>query len=199
MMGICLERHMSLMGHMAFQSITKPIRWKSRMMTLRSSIRSFPSFLPRLISEWIVSVGRHEGFISSHKWRETQNMLDEIAEKYNRPHRKTNALLSGLMYCPICEKRMRVLPESNRWTNSNTLFPGFVKRTCTFKGIEGVTLDEFVIHSLSSLQEKHSDYYRKLLENWVASLIRTDQSEKEYQEIQSNQTRTQARQTTARK
>lgn len=54
------------------------------------------------VSEWIISVGRHEGFIPSHKWVETQKMLDEIAEKYNRPHRKTNALLSGLIYCPIC-------------------------------------------------------------------------------------------------
>ncbi len=139
-------------------------------------------------SEWIVSVGRHEGFISSRKWVETQNMLDEIAEKYNRPHRKTNALLSGLMYCPICGKRLRVLPESNRWTNGKPRFkyacPGVRAKECTFKGVEGVTLDEFVIHSLSSLQEEHSDYYRQLLENRVASMIRTDQSEKEYQETQ---------------
>lgn len=138
------------------------------------------------ISEWIVSVGRHEGFISSREWVETQNMLDEIAEKYNRPHRKTNALLSGLMYCPICGKRLRVLPESNRWTNGKPRFkyacPGVRAKECTFKGVEGVTLDEFVIHSLSSLQEEHSDYYRQLLENRVASMIRTDQSEKEYQE-----------------
>ena len=138
------------------------------------------------ISEWIVSVGRHEGFISSRKWVETQNMLDEIAEKYNRPHRKTNALLSGLMYCPICGKRLRVLPESNRWTNGKPRFkyacPGVRAKECAFKGVEGVTLDEFVIHSLSSLQEEHSDYYRQLLENRVASMIRTDQSEKEYQE-----------------
>ena len=138
------------------------------------------------ISEWIVSVGRHEGFISSRKWVETQNMLDEIAEKYNRPHRKTNALLSGLMYCPICGKRLRVLPESNRWTNGKPRFkyacPGVRAKECTFKGVEGVTLDEFVIHSLSSLQEEYSDYYRQLLENRVASMIRTDQSEKEYQE-----------------
>ena len=113
-------------------------------------------------------------------------MLDEIAEKYNRPHRKTNALLSGLMYCPICGKRLRVLPESNRWTNGKPRFkyacPGVRAKECTFKGVEGVTLDEFVIHSLSSLQEEHSDYYRQLLENRVASMIRTDQSEKEYQE-----------------
>lgn len=100
--------------------------------------------------------------------------------------RKTNALLSGLMYCPICGKRLRVLPESNRWTNGKPRFkyacPGVRAKECTFKGVEGVTLDEFVIHSLSSLQEEHSDYYRQLLENRVASMIRTDQSEKEYQE-----------------
>ena len=60
--------------------------------------------------------------------------------------------------------------------------PGVRAKECAFKGVEGVTLDEFVIHSLSSLQEEHSDYYRQLLENRVASMIRTDQSEKEYQE-----------------
>lgn len=50
------------------------------------------------------------------------------------------------------------------------------------RGIEGITLDEFVTHSLFGLQEEHSDYYRQLLENRVASIIRTDQSEKEYPE-----------------
>ena len=43
-------------------------------------------------------------------------------------------------------------------------------------------MDEFVVHSLSNLQEEHSDYYRQLLENRIANMIRTDQSEKEYQE-----------------
>lgn len=50
------------------------------------------------------------------------------------------------------------------------------------RGIEGITLDEFIPHSLSGLQEEHSNYYRQLLENRVASIIRTDQSEKEYLE-----------------
>ena len=81
-----------------------------------------------------------------------------------------------------------MLPESNRWTNGKPRFkyacPGVRAKECAFKGVEGVTLDEFVIHSLSSLQEEHSDYYRQLLENRVASMIRTDQSEKEYQETQ---------------
>ena len=46
------------------------------------------------VSEWIIAVGRHEGFIPSEQWIEVQELLDAIAEKYNRPHRKTNALLA---------------------------------------------------------------------------------------------------------
>jgi site-specific DNA recombinase len=138
------------------------------------------------ISEWIISVGRHEGFIPSRKWVETQNMLDEIAEKYNRPHRKTNALLSGLMYCPVCGKRLRVNPESNRWTNGKPRFkyicPGVRAKECSFKGVEGVSLDEFVVHSLSNLQDEQNEYYRQIFESRISSMIRTDQSEQEYQE-----------------
>lgn len=61
------------------------------------------------INEWIIAVGKHEGFISSEHWIETQELLDAIAEKYNRPHRKTNALLAGLIHCPICGKRLNVI------------------------------------------------------------------------------------------
>ncbi len=138
------------------------------------------------VSEWIISVGRHEGFISSRKWVETQRMLDEIAEKYNRPHRKTNALLSGLMYCPVCGKRLRVISESNRWTNGKPRFkyvcPGVREKQCTFKAVEGVSLDEFVVHQLSILNDEHSDLYHQIFESRIASMIRTEQSEQEYQE-----------------
>lgn len=74
------------------------------------------------ISEWIIAVGRHEGFISSERWIETQELLDAIAEKYNRPHRKTNALLAGIVHCPCCGKQLSVIPESNRWTNGKPCF-----------------------------------------------------------------------------
>ena len=137
------------------------------------------------VSEWIISVGRHEGFIPSRKWVETQRMLDEIAEKYNRPHRKTNALLSGLMYCPVCGRRLRVLPESDRWTNGKPRFkyacPGVREKKCTFKAVEGVSLDEFVVQQLSKLNDEHSDLYRQIFESRIANMIRTEQSEQEYQ------------------
>ena len=50
------------------------------------------------VSEWIIAVGKHEGFIPSEQWIEVQELLDAIAEKYNRPHRKINALLAGLAH-----------------------------------------------------------------------------------------------------
>ena len=37
-------------------------------------------------------------------------------------------------------------------------------------------------HLLSSLEDDHSYYHRQLLENKGAGMMRTDQSEKEYQE-----------------
>lgn len=74
------------------------------------------------ISEWIIAVSKHEGFISSEHWIETQELLDAIAEKYNRPHRKTNALLAGLIHCPCCGKRLNVISESDRWTNGKPRF-----------------------------------------------------------------------------
>jgi len=51
-----------------------------------------------------------------------------------------------------------------------------------FKGVEGVSLDEFVVSALSNLQGEQSEYYRQIFESRITGIIRTDQSEQEYQE-----------------
>lgn len=43
------------------------------------------------ISEWVISVGKHEGFIASQNWIQAQMILEDIEKQYNRPDRKTNA------------------------------------------------------------------------------------------------------------
>ena len=90
------------------------------------------------------------------------------------------------MYCPVCGKRLRVISESNRWTNGKPRFkyvcPGVREKQCTFKAVEGVSLDEFVVHQLSILNDVHSDLYHQIFESRIASMIRTEQSEQEYQE-----------------
>lgn len=150
---------------------------------------------PKPVSEWIISVGRHEGFISSKEWIETQLLLEAIAEKYNRPHRKTNALLAGLMYCPHCGKRLRVIPESDRWTNGKPRFkyvcPGVRKKECTFKAVDGVELDEYVVNQLSNLSCEQSEYYKKVFEAKLNRLVRSDQSEQEYRSTKETITRLQ--------
>lgn len=139
------------------------------------------------VSEWIISVGRHEGFIPRQQWIDTQNMLDDIAEKYNRPHRKTNALLAGLVYCPHCGKRLRVISESNRWTNGKPRFkyvcPGYRDGECKFRAVDGVLLDEFVVQQLSHLSDEDSEYFEKLLNEKAVDIFNSSQNEKELSDL----------------
>ena len=139
------------------------------------------------VSEWIISVGKHEGFIPSQQWIDTQNMLDDIAEKYNRPHRKTNALLAGLVYCPFCGKRLRVISESNRWTNGKPRFkyvcPSYRAGECQFRAVDGVLLDEFVVEQLSSLSDEDSEYFVKLLNQKASDIFKSSQNEQELTDL----------------
>ena len=114
-------------------------------------------------------------------------MLDSIAEKYNRPHRKTNALLSGLVYCPLCGKRLRVISESNRWTNGKPRFkyvcPGYRVSECTFRAVDGVLLDEFVVKQLSNLSDEDSEYFTELLNQRASDIFKNSQNEQELTEL----------------
>ena len=138
------------------------------------------------VEEWIIAVGQHEGFIPSSEWIETQELLSSIAEKYNRPHRRTNALLAGIVFCPVCGKRLSVTSESNRWTHGKPRFkytcPGVRKKECTFKAVDGVLLDEFVVAHLSNLSDESAVYYNTIFNEKLQNLIANDETETEYRE-----------------
>ena len=146
------------------------------------------------ISEWIISVGRHEGVIPSDQWIAAQDLLEEIAERYNRPHRKTNALLSGLMYCPVCGRRLNVVPESDRYTNGKPRFkyvcPGYRKKECTFKAVDGVLMDEYLVEKLSNLSKEESEYYNDLFLRRIDDMISADELETEYKTTKKSVERT---------
>ena len=148
------------------------------------------------VEEWIIAVGRHKGFIPSEEWIETQELLAKIAEKYNRPHRRTNALLAGIIFCPICGKRLSVTSESNRWTHGKPRFkytcPGVRKKECTFKAVDGVLLDEFVVAQLSHLSDESAIYYNTIFNEKLQNLISNDETETEYRETKKAIERTQA-------
>ncbi len=118
--------------------------------------------------EWIIAPGKHEGYIPSATWIEAQNIKDEIFERYNRPHRATNALLAGIMYCPICGSRLSIISESKRYTHGKPRFkyacPNAVRRgTCSFQAVHGVEMDEYIVKELSKLgKNKKNRYWAKL-------------------------------------
>ena len=136
------------------------------------------------VSEWIIAVGKHEGFIPSEQWVEVQELLDAIAEKYNRPHRKTNALLAGLVHCPHCGRRLSVISESDRWTNEKPRFkyvcPGYRKKECNFKAVDGVLLDEFVVQQLSDLSDENSERFKDILEIKIEEVLEKSQTVQEH-------------------
>lgn len=141
-------------------------------------------------------MGKHEGFIPSDQWIEIQELLNAIAEKYNRPHRKTNALLAGLVHCPICGKRLNVVSESNRWTNGKPRFkyvcPGYRRKTCNFKAVDGVRLDEFIVQQLSDLSDEDSEHFRGILEIKVEEVLEQSNSAQEYTLLKKKKEKLQA-------
>lgn len=58
------------------------------------------------VSEWIIAAGKQEGFIFGAHWIETQEFLDAIAEKYNRPPERP-----VLCYC-ACSTYKKLFPDS---------------------------------------------------------------------------------------
>ena len=110
--------------------------------------------------------------------------------------RRASALLSGVLYCPLCGKPLRVVPESNRWSNGKPCFkyvcPGFRKKTCTFKAVDGVQMDEFIVEQLSKLSDQKSPYYSELASTKFTHLLRADTGELEYHETKKAIERTQA-------
>ena len=127
---------------------------------------------------------KRDRFIPSEQWIEVQELLEAIAEKYNRPHRKTNALLAGLAHCPHCGRRLSVIPESDRWTNGKPRFkyvcPGYRKKECNFKAVDGVLLDEFVVQQLSELSDENSERFRRILEIKIEEVLEQSQTVQEH-------------------
>ncbi len=135
------------------------------------------------MDEWIIAVGKHEGFIQSKDWIKAQKLKDEIYDKFNRPHRATNALLSGLIYCPLCGKRLSVIPESNRFTNGKPRFkyacPNAIRKgPCAFQAIRGVELDEYIVKELSAMSSKDNEYIKEL-KALTDKLVASDKNERD--------------------
>lgn len=137
------------------------------------------------ISEWLITIGNHEGFIRGKDWVQAQVILDEIADHYNRPRNASLALLGGKLSCPRCGKRLRVLAQTGRFNPDGTQrfrygCPAHMEdQSCEQMPIHGQELDLFVMDELSKLAEKNSKYYSILMNKKVLSTLQRNSAEQE--------------------
>lgn len=143
----------------------------------------------RDIADWLITIADHEGFISGKDWVETQNILQDIADKYNRPHNASLALLGGKVYCSECGSRMRVLAQSGRLNPDGTQrfrygCPGHFKdQICSQMNVHGQELDHFVIDQISELaQDKSGRYYPALMDKKIYGTLQNNSAEEELSE-----------------
>ena len=89
-----------------------------------------------------------------------------------------------MVHCPYCGRRLSVISESDRWTNGKPRFkyvcPGYRKKECNFKAVDGVLLDEFVTQQLSELSDENSERFRSILEIKIEEALEQSQTVQEH-------------------
>lgn len=65
------------------------------------------------VEKWIIAIGRHEGRVSGKGWVAVQQILDRNKPDFNWSNTYNDyALLSGLIFCAKCGRRMSPSPET---------------------------------------------------------------------------------------
>ena len=121
-----------------------------------------------LVSDWIVSVGKHQGIIPGKIWVGVQDNLERNKSKSFRRPRRNEALLTGLLFCS-CTNRM--YPKlSKRKTADGEIIYTYVckmkelskKDLCNKRNANGNILDLAVIEKIKQLGSEKSDFLGRL-------------------------------------
>ena len=120
------------------------------------------------VSEWIVSVGRHEGIIPAELWMKVQSSLDKNKDKGYRKPRSNEALLTGLLYCR-CGARMYPRLTARSTAEGERIYTYLCDRKdksrrklCDCRNANGNTLDKAILEQLKLLGEDNSEFTRRL-------------------------------------
>lgn len=142
----------------------------------------------REISDWIISTGEHKGIVSGREWIRAQSVLQDNRAKIKRPKEDTQALLSGLIYCPLCDKNMYTHRESGRYTAGRPRFLYKCKThkydatSCHYGDVKGNALDQFVLDAICKMSDPQSDYYQKLMNSELALQAKASDTNSELQQ-----------------
>ena len=123
-------------------------------------------FLP--VSEWIVSVGAHDGIIPGDLWVKVQESLERNKSKGYRKPRNNEALLTGLLFCS-CGSRMYPKLSKRKTSDGKPIYTYVCnikerskRSVCNNRNVNGNTLDMAVIEQIKMLEEDKNGFIDQL-------------------------------------
>ena len=120
------------------------------------------------VSDWIVSVGKHQGIIPGKVWIGVQDNLERNKSKSFRRPRRNEALLTGLLFCS-CGSRMYPKISKRKTADGDTIYTYVCKmkerskkELCNKRNANGNTLDLAIIEKIKQLSSEKSDFVKQL-------------------------------------
>lgn len=119
-------------------------------------------------TEWIVSVGLHQGVIPGKVWIAVQESLNRNKSKAYRKPRNNEALLTGLLYC-TCGSRMYPKISKRKTADGKPIYTYVCKlkersqrSMCNSKNANGNTLDMAVVEQIKLLEDDKGSFIDQL-------------------------------------
>ena len=138
----------------------------------------------RDMSDWIIAVGLHPGYIKGIDFIRIQELIEKNSSKRYRAKCKNEALFSGLVKCKECGSYMRPKATGNRKGDNGKrryyytceLKDRSKGTKCQGANIAGIAMDNLIVEKLKEVLVPSSEIYKELKKMSI-SKIKQDSNE----------------------
>lgn len=123
------------------------------------------------ITDWIVSIGKHEGILNGKDWINIWEIMEKKAQNKRiiKTNSKIESILSGILRCKNCNSFMRpkVLKTYDEKGKRNFMYICELKsksrkQCCHVKNIRGIETDQKVLEKLKAIKPLNSEVVKLL-------------------------------------